>query len=108
VELLEPLASLPDDVGRSRIRNGYGHEVTVGLSLLREGLCEVEGEAFRRYRGLLVRTFLLGRLGLRRGRGGLSARLAFDRSGRERGCRRHRDGVDASPVGGLQSGKPIP
>ena len=64
MELLKPLAPLPNNVGRSRIRYGYGHEVAVGLSLLREGLSEVEGEAFRRYSGLLGRAFLLGRLGL--------------------------------------------
>jgi len=52
VELFKPLAPLPDNVGCSRIRNGYGHEVMVGLSLLREGLCKVEGEAFRSYRGV--------------------------------------------------------
>jgi len=51
--------------------------VIVGLSLLREGLCKMEGEAFRRYRGLLGRMFLLGWLGIRRGRGGLSVCLAF-------------------------------
>jgi len=71
VELFKPLAPLPDNVGHSRIWNGYGHEVMVRLSLLREGLCEVEGEAFRRYRGLLDRAFLLGQLGFQRGRGGL-------------------------------------
>jgi len=106
VELLKPLAPLPDNMGRSRIQNGYGHEVTVGLSLLREGLCEVEGEASRRYRGLLGRAFLLGRLGFRRGRGGLSTRPAFGRRGRGR-SRRHGDGTDASPVGGLDGENPF-
>ena len=65
-------------------------------------LCKVEGEAFRRYRGLLGRVFLLGRLGFRRGRGGLSTRLAFGRRGRRRYWH-HRDGADASPVGRLNS-----
>ena len=78
----------------------------VGLALLRESLCEVEGEAVRRYRGLLGRACLLGWLGLRRGRGGLGARLAFGR--RRRRCRRHRDGADASPVGGLKGKDPFP
>ena len=98
MELFKPLAPLPDNVGHSCIRNGYGYEVMVRLSLLREGLCEVEGEAFRRYKGLLGRAFLLGRLGFRRGRGSLGARLAFGRKGRGR-CWHHRDGANASPVG---------
>jgi len=63
-------------------------------------------EAFRRYRGLLGRAFLLGWLGFQRGRGGLSARLAFGRRGRGR-CWHHRDGADTSPVGGLNGKNPL-
>jgi hypothetical protein len=64
VELFKPLTPLPDNVCRSRIRDGYGDEVAIRLSLLREGLCEVEGEVFRRDSCLLGRAFLLGWLGL--------------------------------------------
>jgi len=106
MELFKPLAPLPDNMGRSCIWNGYGHKVMVGFSLLREGLCEVEGEAFRRYRGLLGRAFLLGQLGFRRGRGSLSACLAFGRRGRGR-CRCHKDIADASPVGRLKGKNPL-
>jgi hypothetical protein len=109
MELFKPLAPLPDDVGRRRIRNGDGHEVTIGLSLLRESLCEVEGEAFRRYSSLLGRAFLLGRLGFRRGRSGLGALLAFGSDGGGlRGCRRHRnrDGADTS-LGGFKGENPL-
>jgi hypothetical protein len=79
VELFKPLAPAPDNVSRSRIRYGHGNEMTIGFSLLREGLSEVEGEGVRRDRSLLGRAFLLGRLGLRRGGGGLSLALAGGR-----------------------------
>jgi len=96
-------------VSHYRIWNGDGYEVLVGLFLLREGLCEVEGEAFRRYSSLLGRVFLLGRLGLRRDRHSLSMRLAFGRSGRGRlrGCQCHRDGADTS-LGSFKSKNPLP
>jgi len=89
---------LPDNVSRCHIWNGDGHEMPIGLSLLREGLCEVEGEAFRKYSSLLGRVFLLGWLGLRRGRRSLGACLAFGRSRRRRlrGCQHHRDGANMS------------
>jgi len=106
VELLKPLAPLPNNVCRSRIRYGYGYEVTVGLSLLRECLCEVEGEAVRRYSGLLGRAILLDRLGLRRGRSGVGTRLALGRGDR-RGHRRHRDGSDTSTVGVFHAAQSI-
>jgi len=106
MELFKPLAPLPNNMGHSHIWNGYGHEVMVGFSLLREGLCKVEGEAFRRYRGLLGRAFLLGQLGFQRGRGSLSAHLAFGRRGRGR-CQHHRDGANVSPVSGLEGKNPL-
>jgi len=75
---------LPDDVGGGGIRYGHRYEVTVGLSLLREGLSEVEGEGVRRDSGtLLLRAFLLGRLDFRRGRGDLGMPLTFGSGGDE-------------------------
>jgi len=40
---LRPFPPCPN-VGSSGIRYGHRHEVTVGFSLLREGLSEVEGQ----------------------------------------------------------------
>ena len=90
------------------IRNSHHDEVTIGLTLLRESLSEVEGEGVRRDSGsLLCRAFLFGRLGLQRGRGGVSAHLAFGRKRSMRG-RRHRDGANTSLVGRLESKDPFP
>src|SRR6266498_879357 len=109
MELLKPLASLLNNMSRCCIWNGNSYEVPIRLSLPREGLCEVEREAFRRYSSLLGRAFLLGRLGLRRGRHGLSTCLAFGRSGRGRlsGCRRHRDSANMS-LGGFKGENLLP
>jgi len=81
------------------------YEVTVGLSLLREGLSEVEGEGVQRDSGsFLGRFFLLGRRGLRRRGGGLSTPLTFGRRGRNgRGSRRHRGGSNGGPSRGLRA-----
>src|SRR6266545_2951586 len=109
MELLEPFAPLPDNMNPCCIQNGDGHEVPVGLSLLREGLCKVEREAFGRYTSLLGRAFLLGQLGLRRGRRSLSMRLTFDRSGRRRlrGFQCYRDSANMS-LGCFKGENPLP
>ena len=61
MELFKPLAPLPDNVGCSRIRNDYGHKVTVGFSLLREGLCKVGGRPSEGIGAFLVGpSFLAG------------------------------------------------
>jgi len=81
VDLFKALPSLPNNMCSRRIGNGHSHKVTVRFTLLREGLCEVEGEGVQRYSLLLGRFFLLGRRGLRGGRSGLSLLLSFGRVG---------------------------
>jgi hypothetical protein len=63
VDLFKAFPPLPDNVRGRCIRDGHGNEVTVGFTLLREGLSEVEGEGIRRDRFLLGRFFFLSRLG---------------------------------------------
>ena len=60
MDLFKALPPLSDNVGGGRIWDGHSHEVTVGFTLLRERLCEVEGEGIRRDSTLLGRFFLLG------------------------------------------------
>jgi len=89
VDLFKALPPLPNNVCSRHIGNGHSHEVTVRFTLLREGLCEVEGEGVRRYSVLLGRFVLLGWQGLRRGRSSLSLLLSFGRMrGRSGLCRR--------------------
>ena len=51
--------------------------MAIGFSLHRERLSKVEGDGIGKVSGLLGSTFLLGRLGFRRGRGSLGLTLAF-------------------------------
>jgi len=80
VDLLKALATLTDYMHGGVVRDNHRYEMTIGFTLRREGLSEGEGDGGRRDSALLGRTFLLGRLGVRRGRGlDVSLTLAFGR-----------------------------
>jgi len=77
VDLFKTLPALTDSVLGRSIRDNDRDEVAVGFSLRRERLSEGEGDGIWKGSSLLGRAFLLGRLGFRRGVGGVSSTFAF-------------------------------
>jgi hypothetical protein len=105
VDLFKALATLTDYVHSGVVRNHHRYEMTIGFTLRREGLSKGEGDGGRRDSALLGRTFLLSRLGVRRGRGlSVSFTLAFG-SGLPRRKRRSFGGFEAVGIGANSSNR---
>ena len=73
VDLFKALPALADNVLGRRVRDDDRDKVAIGLALCRERLSKGEGDGIWKGSILPGRTFLLGRLGFRRGIGDESA-----------------------------------